>query len=1164
MAILVKSLSVPGRRLVAGAPEGFDALVLADLARAAGAVLFVARDDAALARHVEALAFVAPEIECLELPAWDCLPFDRVSPNAGIVGRRIAALTRLTAAGGEGARVILTTVAAVLQRLPPRASFASAVLPLRPGATLAPEAAMAFLVRHGYNRTQTVMEPGEYAVRGGILDVFPPGVERPLRLDFFGDSLDAVRTFDPESQRTVGRADDAALRPVSEIPLDEDSIARFRTGYRALFGAPRSDDTLYESVSTGRRPMGVEHWIALFHDGMETVFDYAPNALVVLDHQVAEAVTARLELIREYFLARRAMLGKGEEGAAAYNPVPPERTYLEPDEWASRLAARVVAECSPFAAPDRAPAGMVEVADAGGRAGRDFSDVRVRPDANVYEALKAHVAEQVGAGRRVLLTAFSEGSRDRLAAVMREHGVETVKTVVSWSDMADLPAVAMAMAVVGFERGFLAPGVAVVTEQDLLGERMARAAKRRVRAENFIAEASELAEGDLVVHVNHGIGRYEGLQAVEAGGAPHDCLRLLYDGGDRLYLPVENIELISRYGSEQAGVALDKLGGAAWQARKARLKSRIREMAAELIKIAAARAIRTAPVMNAPEGLYDEFCARFPFAETEDQLRAIEAAIGDLAGGRPTDRLVCGDVGFGKTEVALRAAFVAALSGRQVAVVTPTTLLCRQHARTFAARFEGFPVRIAELSRLIGAGVTEVTKKDLAEGKIDIVIGTHALLAKDIAFRDLGLLVVDEEQHFGVAHKERLKALRSDVHVLTLSATPIPRTLQLALTGLKEMSLISTPPVDRLAVRTFVLPFDPVIVREAILRERFRGGQIFCVCPRIEDLGGMTARLKELVPDLKMTMVHGRMTPRDLERSIGAFTDGTFDLLLSTNIIESGLDMPRVNTIIIHRADMFGLAQLYQLRGRVGRSKIRAYAYLTLPPGRALSAAAEKRLQVMQTLDTLGAGFTLASHDLDIRGAGNLLGEEQSGHIREVGVELYQQMLEDAVAEARGVDDERASGDWSPQISLGMAVLIPESYIADLALRMGLYRRLAYVTGREEIDAFAAEMIDRFGPLPPETENLLQVVAVKGLCRAAGVEKVETGHKGAVVSFRNNHFANPAGLVQFMTANVGTVRLRPDHRLVYSRAWEEPADRLKGVRYLLGELARIAAAGTEK
>ena len=1161
MSLLVKPPTIPGRRLIAGAPGGFAAEVLADLARAWGEVLFVARDDAALASLAEALAFFAPQVERLEIPAWDCLPFDRVSPNPALVGRRVESFTRLIGDRRSSPRVVLTTVSAALQRVPPRAAFAGTTLALDPGARLSPEDVIAFLVRHGFGRTQTVMEPGEFAVRGGILDVFPPGAENPLRLDFFGDTLEQVRAFGPETQRTIGPQASAQLKPTSEVPLDPESIARFRTGYRALFGAPGANDALYEAVSAGRRHMGMEHWIALFHEQLETLFDYAPDAGIVLDHQAGEAVAARFELIAEYFDARAGMRGKGGEDAAPYNPMPPERTYLTRDEWDRRLAARPSAELSPFGPPDIAPAGMIEVADARARPGHDFAEARVRPGTNVYEALKAHIASAQAEGRRVLVTAFSEGSRDRLAVVMREHGIGPLRTLTSWREAAEDPAAQVATAVVGLERGFVAPDLAVVTEQDILGERLTRAGKRRIRAENFIAEASELAQGDLVVHADHGIGRYEGLQTVEADGAPHDCLRLLYDGGDRLYLPVENVELVSRYGSEQAGVALDKLGGAAWQARKARLKSRIRDMAAELIRIAAVRAVKTAPAMAPPEGLYDEFCARFPFAETEDQLRAIEAAIGDLAGGRPTDRLVCGDVGFGKTEVALRAAFVAALAGRQVAVVTPTTLLSRQHFRVFTARFEGFPVRIAELSRLVPPRQAEDAVAALAEGRVDIVIGTHALLAEGVRFRDLGLLVVDEEQHFGVAHKERLKALRADVHVLALSATPIPRTLQLALTGLKEMSLISTPPVDRLAVRTFVLPYDPVIVREAILRERFRGGQVFCVCPRIEDLGGMAVRLKALVPDLKIATAHGRMAARELERSIGAFYDGAYDLLLTTNIIESGLDLPRVNTIVIHRADMFGLAQLYQLRGRVGRSKVRAYAYLTLPPGRALAPAAEKRLQVMQTLDTLGAGFTLASHDLDIRGAGNLLGPEQSGHMREVGVELYQQMLEDAVAEARGQEAARAAEEWSPRIDLGMAVLIPEGYVADLGVRMGLYRRLAHVASRAEIEAFAAEMIDRFGALPAETANLLEVVAVKILCRAAGVEKVEAGAKGAVVAFRGNTFANPDGLVKYLTANAGAVRLRPDHKLIFAREWGMPALRLKGVQDVLAELARIAAGG---
>ena len=554
------------------------------------------------------------------------------------------------------------------------------------------------------------------------------------------------------------------------------------------------------------------------------------------------------------------------------------------------------------------------------------------------------------------------------------------------------------------------------------------------------------------------------------------------------------------------------------------------------------------------------FCARFPFTETDDQLDAIGAIFGDLQKGRPTDRLVCGDVGFGKTEVALRAAFAVALEGKQVAVVVPTTLLCRQHYMTFTERFRGFPVNVAQLSRLATAKEIATTKEGMKRGDVDIVIGTHALLAKDVGFRDLGLLIIDEEQHFGVAHKEKLKALKSDVHVVTLTATPIPRTLQMALTGLREMSIIATPPVDRLAVRTFVLPFDPVIVREAILREQYRGGQTFYVCPRINDLETVAERLADLVPEAKMAMVHGQMPVKQLEDTIARFYDGAYDVLLSTNIIESGLDLPAVNTILIHRADMFGLAQLYQLRGRVGRSKTRAYAYLTLPPGKALTKAAEKRLEVMQTLDSLGAGFTLASHDLDIRGAGNLLGDEQSGHIREVGIELYQQMLEEAVAEARGLSDDHHDADWSPQVALGMPVLLPNWYVSDLTVRMSLYRRIANLQSSDEVEQVAAELIDRFGPIPSEAENLLEVVKLKIKCRAAGILKLDAGPKGAVVEFLDSQVSDPMKMVEWITSQKGTAKMRPDQKLVYSRLWDTPKDRLHGLQFLTRELADLNLA----
>ncbi|MCX7382220.1 MAG: transcription-repair coupling factor, partial [Alphaproteobacteria bacterium] len=684
-----------------------------------------------------------------------------------------------------------------------------------------------------------------------------------------------------------------------------------------------------------------------------------------------------------------------------------------------------------------------------------------------------------------------------------------------------------AIITLGLERGFVAGDVAVIGEQDLLGERISRPPRRRKRADQFIAEATEIAEGDLVVHQDHGIGRYDGLITLHVTGAAHDCLRLIYDGGDKLFLPVENIEMLSRFGAETGGVGLDKLGGVSWQARKSKMKSRIRDMAGELIRVAAARMLREAEVMAPPEGPWDEFCARFPHAETEDQSRAIADVLEDLASGRPMDRLICGDVGFGKTEVALRAAFIAAMAGGQVAVVVPTTLLARQHTRTFAARFAGLPIKIAQLSRMVTAKEAAEVRAGLANGDINIVIGTHALLAKSVTFSHLGLLIIDEEQHFGVAHKEKLKALKADMHVLTLTATPIPRTLQLSLSGVREMSLIATPPVDRLAVRTFIMPFDGVVIREALQRERFRGGQVFCVVPRVEDLPRMAARLAEIIPEARMATAHGRLTPTELERVMTEFSDGKYDILLSTNIVESGLDMPAVNTLVIYRADMFGLGQLYQLRGRVGRGKQRGYAYLTWPPNHRLSLAAEKRLDVMQTLDHLGAGFTLASHDLDIRGAGNLLGDEQSGHIREVGIELYQQMLEDAVADLRAETGRQrpADRDWSPSIGLGLPVLIPETYVRDLPVRLGLYRRIGALASDAEHEAIAAELVDRFGALPDEVENLLHVVALERACREAGVEKLDAGPKGMVLSFRGNAFRNPAGLISWLSRIGGAIKL---------------------------------------
>jgi transcription-repair coupling factor (superfamily II helicase) len=1142
------------RLVYAGAPEGADARLLAKLVAEGGDLLHIVRDDARMARLAETLAFFAPDAEILEFPAWDCVPYDRVSPHVEIVAKRVETLAKLAGRGAGGRpRIILSTVAAVMQRLPPLETFTSTALQVSVGRRLDLDALQGFLQRHGYGRADTVMEPGEYALRGGLIDLFPPGSAEPLRIDLFGDEVEQIRSFDPMSQRSSGKLEEFSLLPAGEVTLDEAAIARFRTRYRELFGPVTEDDPLYEAVSSGIKFAGQEHWLPLFYDGLDDIFAYLPDAKVTLDPQIEEARAARAALIADYYRSRLEDEGSGE---MPYRPVPPKLLQLEEDEWRRAIDSRQGGSLWPFAPAEQAASTI----DEGARQGHDFVNLRTTPGANVYDGVVKHVKALQQQGKRVLLAAWSEGSASRLASMLEEHGL---KPIDSCSDADALEPGQVGMAVLGLEHGFVTEQLAVIAEQDILGDRLVRPArKKKKRAEQFLAEAAALSEGDLVVHVDHGIGRYDGLVAIEVAGAPHDCLRVLYEGGDKLFVPVENIDVLSRYGTETAGTQLDRLGGVSWQSRKAKLKQRIRDMAEQLIAVAAKRQVKKAEALAPAEGLYDEFCARFPYAETDDQLRAIADCIEDMGSGRPMDRLICGDVGFGKTEVALRAAFVAAMSGRQVAVVVPTTLLARQHYRNFSERFAGLPVRVAQLSRLVTAKQAAATRNELADGQLDIVVGTHALLAKTISFKDLGLLIVDEEQHFGVAHKERLKALRSDVHVLTLTATPIPRTLQMALSGVREMSVIATPPVDRLAVRTFVLPFDGVVIREAVLREKYRGGQIFYVCPRLADMPRVQERLEQLVPEIKIAIAHGQMSPTELEDAMNAFADGAYDLLLSTNIIESGLDMPRVNTIVIHRADMFGLGQLYQLRGRVGRGKSRGYAYLTLSPNQAPSKAAEKRLQVMQTLDALGAGFTLASHDLDIRGAGNLLGDEQSGHIREVGVELYQQLLEEAVAAARAEADEEAvvEADWSPQIALGMAVLIPETYVADLSVRLALYRRLGALTQRDEIEAMAAELIDRFGKLPPEVDNLLKIVAIKALCRSAGVEKVDAGPKGAVITFRNNHFNNPAGLVTFIGRQLGLVKLRPDHKLVIQRAWDDAPARLKGVASVLENLAELAVS----
>jgi transcription-repair coupling factor (superfamily II helicase) len=1140
------------RIAVGGAPEGFDArLILDEAARAEGPVIHVARDDKRMAAMEEALRFFAPDMPVIRFPGWDCLPYDRVSPNADISATRMATLAGLVH-GGPSRFILLTTLNAATQRVPARDVLREAAFSAQVDYQIDEEALKSFLVRMGFTQAPTVMEPGDYAVRGGIIDIYPPGESGPVRLDLFGDVLDGVRRFDPATQRTTEKLDRIELAPVSEVILDEAAITRFRQNYRIEFGAAGSDDPLYEAVSAGRKQAGMEHWLPLFHERLETLFDYIPGAPVSLDDQVEAAREARWVSIADQYDARKhAMTQKGREDSV-YKPIAPDLLYLDNDAWGAALGDRRVLALSPL--PQAPGPGVI---DAGGRIGRNFAPERQQEKINLFSVLKDHIDARMAEGP-VLVASYSDGARERLEGLLEDEGLLGAVTVKNAGAIGKR---GLHLAVWGLEHGFTAPGLTVIAEQDILGDRLIRSPKKRRRAENFLTEAQSLSPGDLVVHVDHGIGRYTGLEVVTAAGAAHECLLLEYAEQSKLYLPVENIELLSRYGHEEG--LLDRLGGGAWQAKKAKLKERIREMADRLIRIAAERALRKAPVLEPEHHAWEAFSARFPYQETDDQLRAIEDVVADLDSGTPMDRLICGDVGFGKTEVAMRAAFIAAMSGMQVAVIAPTTLLARQHYQSFAERFRGFPVTVAPLSRFVSSSQATKTRAGLADGTVDIVVGTHALLAKNIRFKNLGLLVIDEEQRFGVTHKERLKSLRSEVHVLTLTATPIPRTLQLSLSGVRDLSIIGTPPIDRLSIRTYVSEFDTVTIREALLREHYRGGQSFYVVPRISDIAEIEDFLRTHVPEVSFVVAHGQMAAKELDERMNAFYDGKYDVLLATTIVESGLDIPTANTMVVHRADMFGLSQLYQIRGRVGRAKTRAYAYLTTKPRMRLTPGAEKRLRVLGSLDQLGAGFTLASQDLDIRGAGNLLGEEQSGQMRDVGYELYQSMLEEAIAKIKSGQLEglsEADEQWAPQINLGVPVLIPEDYVPDLDVRLGLYRRLSGLATKVELEGFAAELIDRFGKLPREVNTLMLVVRIKAMCKRAGIAKLDGGPRGATIQFHNDKFSNPQGLVEFIKDQKGLAKVK-DNKIVVKRSWKSDADKIKGAFAIARDLAEKVKEG---
>ncbi|MBQ8250403.1 MAG: transcription-repair coupling factor [Alphaproteobacteria bacterium] len=1121
--------------------EGYQAFVLKKCLRQNKKHCHVVPTDVHLAFLKEVLSLVAPDVNVLTLPEWDTVPYDRVSPKSDIEGERIEALCSLANQENKDVPLlVLTTPAGLIQKVPQQAFFKERLLELKEGQEIDFDVLKLFLQKNSYKSVNTVINTGEYAIRGGLVDIFPAGFDHPVRIDFFGNEVDEIKFFDEMTQRTLKKTNLILLKPMAEFALTKESIALFRTKYRTLFENVQSD-FLYESVSNGVFVEGLEHYLPLFHQELTSIFEYLRGFDFSFDFQTQKAFQSKLEQIDEYYEARlEALKMPLTFQERAYNPIPKEEMFLTKEEVEEALLKSRFSLFSPFMVPN--------AEDLKSKRGKTFVDVRLKDPAHVFDEVAEFVKK---AQKNVIFTASSFGSAQRLSGLLRDKGIHLYEA----ENFKDALKKAPSILVAPFENGFEAKDFLLLTETDILGERIIRKPKKQKQA-NFITDISALNVGDLVVHQKHGVGRFEGLKALNVNNVVHDCLELLYEGGDKLFIPVENLETLSKYGSE--GVALDHLGSQSFITRKNKVKKDLLVMAEKLIATASLRELDSQEKILAPHGAYQEFCARFPYVETEDQTRTIQEIEADLASGKPMDRLVCGDVGFGKTEVALRAAFLCAMAGKQVALIVPTTLLALQHFNTFQERFKGFPIRVGTLSRLVTGQKAKQVHKELETGVLDIVIGTHALLSKGQKFKNLGLVIVDEEQHFGVTHKERLKELKKGVHVLTLTATPIPRTLQLSLSGVRSLSVIATPPVDRLAVKTFVTPFDGVIIKEAILREYFRGGQVFYVCPRISDMPEIYQTLSKLLPEIKIVKAHGQMPAKELEKIMSDFAAHKYDVLLATSIVESGLDIKAVNTIIIHKADMFGLAALYQMRGRVGRGKLRAYAYLVTSAFKKLSAMAEKRLTVMQNLDSLGAGFTLASHDLDIRGAGNLLGDEQSGHIKEVGIALYQKMLYEAIQNLKENKKEVMEEDFSPQISMGFPVIIPQNYVAELDLRMELYHRASLIEDLDEIDSFSAEIMDRFGAYPVEVENLFATLKLKVLAKKANIERLDVGPKGAVISFYQNIFPNPAGLIQYIQSQMGTIQIKPDQKLVVMRPWGEAKARLEGVHKMLVKLAEIA------
>ena len=1142
----------PGNKTAWGnLPAAARALAIAEAAlQHPGLSLVITRDTAMADRLEQELRFFAPHLPVASFPDWETLPYDRFSPHQDIISQRLQTLYRLPQVEHG---ILVVPMITLLHRIPPRSFLGGSVLMLEVGQRLDIDRMRQNLDAAGYRCVDTVYEHGDYAVRGALLDLFPTGSRLPYRIDLFDEEIETLRTFDPETQRSIDKVDSIHLLPARELPLDKSALTGFRARFRERFEVDHRRCPIYQDLSDGLVPPGIEYYLPLFFEQLGTLFDYLPdNTQLFSLPGIEDSATQFWNDVRSRF---------DEHGIDPTRPLlSPAELFLPVEECFSLIKRypRVICHDTPLPAG----AGVINY-DCSPPPELPLDNKQERPLQQLERFLQ-------GFQGRTLFVAETAGRRESLLELLARVPLKP-ESVDSWSAFIDSE-MRCGITVAPVDQGLLSndPAIALIAESQLFGQRVMqrrRRGKTTDLGDTIIRNLTELREGAPVVHIEHGVGRYHGLVNLSVEGQQAEFLKLEYADEATLYVPVANLHMIARYsGAEDEHAPLHRLGSEQWQKARRKAAEKVRDVAAELLDVYARRAARKGYSFNDPDQDYQTFAEAFPFEETADQQAAIDAVLKDMTSAQPMDRLVCGDVGFGKTEVAMRAAFVAVHSGKQVAVLVPTTLLAQQHYNSFKDRFADWPVKVEVMSRFKSAKEIKSATQELAEGKVDIMIGTHKLLQSDVQFQDLGLVIIDEEHRFGVRQKERLKALRSEVDILNLTATPIPRTLNMAMTGMRDLSIIATPPARRLSVKTFVMQQQPAVIKEAILRELLRGGQVYFLHNEVETIEKCAADLAELVPEARIGISHGQMPERALEQVMRDFYHRRFNILVTSTIIETGIDVPSANTIIIERADKFGLAQLHQLRGRVGRSHHQAYAYLLTPAGRKLTGDAEKRLEAIAAAQDLGAGFTLATHDLEIRGAGELLGEGQSGQIQAVGFSLYMEMLERAIkAIQQGKEPELENPlSGGPDINLRLPALIPDDYLPDVHARLTLYKRIANANDDEELKDLQVEMIDRFGLLPEPVKNLFRVTSLKLRCAPLGINKIDAGPEHGRIEFAADTSIDPLVLIRLIQDSPQRYRLEGGSILRFSAPMGAPGLRLNTVEALIERLQQAPAAANGK